>query len=120
MELPKPFRAQKITNGNANEVITNFLIKTGTTIQFKEEEIRDMVKNGKSFNGEKLINNPIIYHDEENNKITFSNRRLYDRFDYFLRNDMIKNGYTFTCSDKQLNNAAKEIYIRTMNLNFIK
>ena len=30
---------------------------------------------------------------------------------------MVKCGYTFTCNDKQQNNAMKEIYIRTMNLN---
>jgi hypothetical protein len=118
-DLPKPFRAQKVTNGNANEAITNFLIRTGTTIPYVESNVINMIKNRKSFNGKHLVNNPIIYHDEENNKITFSNHRLYDYMSHGIYEHMIKCGYTFTCNDKQQHNAMKEIYIRTKNLNTI-
>jgi len=36
--LPKPFRAKNVTNGNANEIVTNFLIKTGSRICNLEED----------------------------------------------------------------------------------
>ena len=60
-DLPKPFRAQKVTNGNANEVITNFLIKSGYTIPYVESDIINMIQNKKSFNGKPLKKYPIIY-----------------------------------------------------------
>ena len=34
-----------------------------------------------------------------------------------IREHMVNCAYTFTCNEKQQNNAMKEIYIRTMNLN---
>lgn len=116
-DLPQPFRAQKVTNGNANEVITNFLIKSGHTIPYVESDIINMIQNKKSFNGKPLKKYPIIYHDEENNKITFTDYPLFEYMSNGIYEGMVKCGYTFTCNEKQQNNAMKEIYIRTMNLN---
>ena len=122
MALPRPFCPQKVTNANANEAITNFLIKTGTTIPYNEEQIRNIVRTHISFNGESLEDFPIIHHDEENNKITFSNRSIYDLDPGYwhdesqLKKDMIKDEYTFTACTK-FRVAMEEITIRTRNLN---
>jgi len=113
--LAKPFRAQKVTNSNANEVITNFLIKEGTTILYGSD-IRNMVKNEKSFNGKPIYNNPIIQYDEDTNQITFSKYEVDRQMRDMIYSPMVKSGYTFTCSPKQTNNAMKEIYIRTGHL----
>ena len=112
-KLPKPFKAQKVTNGNANEVITNYIIKTGYNVPYTKEGVSSMYKDKKLFN--------IIQHDEHNDIITFSKYKeisgYYIEFPWsIIIEDMKKNDYSFNVGMKQLINAEKEIEIRMMHI----
>ena len=138
MELPKPFRAQKITNGNANEAISNFMLKNSLPIKntgkVEEgmEEYFNILKN-KGFVDDSLTYQEFCekYRYFQILKITESEihfipfkyldckceygiGELQNSIKYHIKNDMIKEGYTFTSlSNGKYIEALKEIYIRT-------
>jgi hypothetical protein len=149
MELPKPFKAKKLTNGNINEEITNFILKNSVTIENTGD-----IKKGKQEYYEKFCENrgfdslPYKAFCEKgryfqilnitNSEIHFIPFKYLDclwcygigaSFDTFndsalnrqianrIKNDMLKEGYTFTSlGNGKYFEALKEIYIRTTNL----
>ena len=108
--LPKAFKAQKVTNGNANEVITNYLIKKGLKVDKDDPNIRKL--SYRYNNQVRLVTdepylifpNYIHVHLQENMVNYVKN---WSR----IKNDMIKDGYTFTTCTK-CSQAIFEIYTR--------
>jgi hypothetical protein len=150
MELPKPFVAKKLTNGNINEEISNFLLKNSVTIEYTGD-----IKKGKQEYFEKFKKKYPGYVDSVSYKafcdkdryfqiLNITNSEIHfipfkyldykclygigDSFEIYndsalnseikhrIKNDMLKEGYTFTSlGNGKYIEALKEIYIRTTN-----
>lgn len=139
--LPKPFCAQNVTTSNANEVTTNFMAKNGVNISdtgnesknienylkeyFKDhlgedvtpQKIDKMVERArKSGHGDvqRLITEKDIGSVFMPFKYRISDAVHSNSVSSEIKEDMIKQGYTFTSiSDKKFKEAVNEIYVRT-------
>ena len=123
------FRAQKVTNGNANEVITNYMIKNGLTIygiDTDEEYLKRFIKDKYEEKEDRQSVSGLIQRLTNSGE----HRNIYMPFKYRrwktddisalgsspikIKEDMIKDGYTFTSiSNNKFKEAVLEIYIRT-------
>jgi len=108
--LPKPFKSQKVTNSNANEVITNYLIKTGLKVDKDDPNIHKLSRLHRRQTRLVTDEEYYIFPNYINSYLSphFEN---HVRHWEWIRKDMIKDGYTFTTCTKCYQ-AIFEIYTR--------